>query len=95
VDVPALTADPNAGPFNGGRDCWLLLQAGDLATGLDVGPGMQLNWRVIDMPCDSSYFDPSQVQSVVGELQQQAADPANSQDFGYAGTWQDARRRSG
>jgi hypothetical protein len=90
--VPASTAD---NPFNGGRDCWLLMGADGTATGLNVTTGTQLDWQALNMPCDSNNFDPTQVQPVVGELLQQATDPANSQDFGYAGTWQDAQRRSG
>lgn len=91
VDIPASTSDPNVGPFDGGRDCWLLMQPAGRAEA--SGSGVRLNWQIFDMPCDSSYFDPAQLQSVVSELSQQAAEPANSQDFGYAGTWQDARQR--
>jgi hypothetical protein len=61
--------------------------------GVSVTPGQQVDWEMLDMPCNSSDFDPADTGSVLAQLQREQANPYGTS--AYAGTWQDARQRLG
>ena len=84
-----LPGQPGGDPNNGGQDCWIIMQddSGNY-TGDPANPGDVINWQVLDMPCDSTWYasDQSAVQSTASLLAQQSV--------GYAGTWQAAEARA-
>lgn len=89
------TAPETADPLNGGRDCWMILQAGGNYSGIDANPGDTINWQAVDMPCSTSLFrsDPSDVQSAIQLLNSEMSNPGGDQTE-TAGSWQDAENRA-
>ena len=90
--------DSSTDPFNGGRDCWIIATYNNQLDLVTATPGDILDWKILDIPCSSTPYNPRDAQSVFpGLLQQQSEVSAGQvgQDFGYAGSWQQARARLG
>jgi hypothetical protein len=84
-----------AGPLDGGRDCWIILQADGTYSGITASPGSVIDWQAVDMPCSSGPFrsDPYTVQLTMQVDKSELANPGGDQTD-TAGTWQAAEART-
>jgi hypothetical protein len=82
-----------ADPLNGGRDCWIILQARGTYQGITANPGDVIDWQALDMPCAAYMYRSDQ-----SDVQQEALmlNPAtNGGDYSASGgSWQDAETRT-
>lgn len=88
-------ATDGAGPLDGGRDCWIILQADGAYSGITAGPGSVTDWQAVDMPCSAGPFrsDPYTVQLTMQTGESELANPGGDQTA-TAGTWQAAEART-
>ncbi|MGY3565084.1 hypothetical protein [Sinomonas sp. RB5] len=84
-------------PFNGGRACYILFQHGGQVDDVQAIPGEVLDWKMEDMPCASTYFNPGGYQATLTDLLQAQSNAITGigDTSYYAGPWQAARMRLG
>lgn len=76
-------------------DCWIILQADGIYSGITADPGDVINWRALDMPCAPAPYrsDPSDVQWEIRLLNAEIS----TLPYGLTatgGSWQDAENRT-
>lgn len=95
VGYLVVPATDGAGPLDGGRDCWIILQADGTYSGITASPGSVIDWQAVDMPCSAGPFrsDPYTVQLTMQTGESELANPGGDQTA-TAGTWQAAEART-